>query len=802
MRLISLKINNFRILRELSLEFPDCVIGLVGPNGAGKSSVIEAISWALYGQQASRSGRDEIKSAFAGSEENCEVTLDFSIRAEKYRVCRRLVGRTLRPEVEFWHEGEAVSVGTAGSKGFVGELLGLDWRGFLTSFLARQQELSALSDLQPARRRDHLAGMLGIQRLDQAIDRLKVDTKLQSQKVDLLARRVEDRPQLARQAEDIAHRIGELAGKVAAKRTDVRLANEHLEQVVKRQSRLDVVRSQWLQITARLEAEKRSQETLAERKISLQAELERLRNDKLRMAELREHLKGVDVLRGRKELLSQAKHMLATREHLARRLADEQKKLADGRAVLKEVEEQAEKWRKVRAGIPADIQAHLTRTEIDLSKSRQEYTRLSGECRSTESEINRLKEQLDSISSLGPESICDRCLRPMGDDLPAIREHIQGELDGLQATLGEYAAQLETVTSRGKDLKALEKQLKAESRELYEANVQFEQLERRLEDLQVSQSKRKSDIDDIGSQLTAIGEVNFDQVQLDDVSSELSRLQLEQSRYDELKGKLIRLDDAESELSKTKASLAGATVQIAAMVEELGELAFDEKEFKRGNEELSTARKDNELARSAMLGVSTEEELAKKDLDVCLAQIEVQKQDAEDLEECRNDHYYSEKLGGLFGQFKQHVIAQIRPTLSNLAGRLMNDMTDGRYGMVELDEKYNLRLMDEGCYYPVERFSGGEKDMANLCLRLAISQSLTESAGLDRSFVILDEVFGSQDDRRRELVLGALAGLKQWFPQVLLVTHIGDIKDKVERLIEIQRSERGWSEVVDHGSIN
>jgi len=203
-----------------------------------------------------------------------------------------------------------------------------------------------------------------------------------------------------------------------------------------------------------------------------------------------------------------------------------------------------------------------------------------------------------------------------------------------------------------------------------------------------------------------------------------------------------------------------------------------------------------------MLEASTEEELAKKDLDGCLAQLEVQKQDAQDLEECRTSHYYNEKLGGLFGQFRQHVIARIRPTLSNLAGRLMNDMTDGRYGLVELDEKYNLRVMDEGSYYPVERFSGGEKDMANLCLRLAISQSLTESAGLDRSFVILDEVFGSQDDRRRELVLGALTGLKQWFPQVLLVTHVSDIKDKVERLIEVRRSEQGWSEVVDHGSIN
>ena len=45
-----------------------------------------------------------------------------------------------------------------------------------------------------------------------------------------------------------------------------------------------------------------------------------------------------------------------------------------------------------------------------------------------------------------------------------------------------------------------------------------------------------------------------------------------------------------------------------------------------------------------------------------------------------------------------------------------------------------------------------------------------------RSFVILDEVFGSQDSGRRDLIFDALANLKPRFPQMILITHLEELK--------------------------
>ena len=209
MRLLSLDISNFRVIKSTRLVFPDRVIGVIGPNGAGKSSIIEAIAWALYGNQVARTGKDEIKSSFAGRTEKCEVNLAFSIGEEKYRVLRRLSGATDRAEVELYRGDSSETVGISETKDYISQLLGLDWRGFLTSFLARQQELNALTDLQPSRRKDHLAGMLGIERLDKAIQKVKLDGRLFSEKVTFLQRQLDLEPQLKKAITELTDRLAE-----------------------------------------------------------------------------------------------------------------------------------------------------------------------------------------------------------------------------------------------------------------------------------------------------------------------------------------------------------------------------------------------------------------------------------------------------------------------------------------------------------------------------------------------------------------------------------------------------------------
>jgi exonuclease SbcC len=145
--------------------------------------------------------------------------------------------------------------------------------------------------------------------------------------------------------------------------------------------------------------------------------------------------------------------------------------------------------------------------------------------------------------------------------------------------------------------------------------------------------------------------------------------------------------------------------------------------------------------------------------------------------------------------FKENVISRVVPSLSATASDLLSQLTDGKYGGMRLDEEYEMFLYDQGEEHPLERFSGGESDLANLCLRLAISRMIMERSGSQMNFLVLDEIFGSQDQARKRNILETLGQLQKQFRQILLITHIEDVKDSVSAVLKVTENEDGSSAV-------
>ncbi|MHB8606070.1 MAG: ATP-binding protein, partial [Thermoplasmatota archaeon] len=152
---------------------------------------------------------------------------------------------------------------------------------------------------------------------------------------------------------------------------------------------------------------------------------------------------------------------------------------------------------------------------------------------------------------------------------------------------------------------------------------------------------------------------------------------------------------------------------------------------------------------------------------------------------------------GLLVEFKDRLLGRVRPMLSEHASGLFRLLTDGRYSDLELDEDYELAVRDDGESFRLERFSGGEADLANLALRLAIGEVVAERAGgAEFHFLALDEIFGSQDEVRKGNILRALADLSGKFRQILVITHVEDVKDSVEHVFRVTERPDGTSEVI------
>ncbi len=800
MRLISLTIRNFRVMKAVDLNFEDNVIGIIGPNGAGKSTIVEAISWALYGNQAARSGKEEIKSTFARPDETCEVTFDFLINEEKYRVVRRLVGKSERAEVELYRGESAESVGVSETQRYIGELLGLDWRGFLTSFLARQQELNALSMLQPAKRKDHLAGMLGIERLDKAISRVKEDVKVAAGQALVLERQLGEIDQIKATIDELGKRREQLAGSVAKQEKVLAESKKSLETARTAFATFQESKAAYSELTARLEAAEQSRDDLIEREKELTAESESLKKAEKEAAGLREKTKELDSARETLEKLKKAESQKRWIQQLVEQTnrLEKEKKAVQGR--LETTQKSLKELDSQLAALPESVESVLKEERVKLEAAREQYSAVQAERRSLEVQQEKLTAQMASIAKLGPDSVCDRCLRPLGDDLPQIQGHLHAEKAELDKRAGQLDTKLSEAKAAGTRLRVSVDDLDQKVTRRRELVMQRQSAVKECETGEKQLGEIQQRRQEVSRQLSEAGEVRFDPGQLEAAQKQVAELEDAKSRLDRIEGSLARRDRVAAEIERILKARNKANEQAADLEKRRGELAFSEAAFSAAKEAFERAQQGFEAAREHSVAATKEFELTEKELQGKNEQLTRLEKSRTELDSHRSDQYYGEKLTGLLTEFKARLIARIRPTLADFSSRLMSEMTDGRYTMVELDEKYNLRVLDAGQYFGVERFSGGEKDLANLCLRLAISQALIDSAGMSRSFIILDEVFGSQDDERKDLIIRALTNLKHRFPQILLITHVGDIKDRVESLIEIEPTGYGWSRVSVNGT--
>ena len=114
------------------------------------------------------------------------------------------------------------------------------------------------------------------------------------------------------------------------------------------------------------------------------------------------------------------------------------------------------------------------------------------------------------------------------------------------------------------------------------------------------------------------------------------------------------------------------------------------------------------------------------------------------LGDLNNKKRLHDELDRAYTDLRTDLNFQLRPELSELASAFLSDLTDGRYGELELDDNYDIKVLEDGVPKPV--ISGGEEDLANLVLRLAISQMIAERAGQPFALLVLDEIFGSLDD--------------------------------------------------------
>jgi exonuclease SbcC len=164
------------------------------------------------------------------------------------------------------------------------------------------------------------------------------------------------------------------------------------------------------------------------------------------------------------------------------------------------------------------------------------------------------------------------------------------------------------------------------------------------------------------------------------------------------------------------------------------------------------------------------------------------------LRDQRRELRVRQEVADALGAYREEASRAARPTLEHETSLLLGQTTRGRYGAVALTDDYHLEIVDDGAFRPLRRFSGGEQDLAGLCLRLALSRTLARQRGAETGFILLDEVLGSQDlDRRRSLLEQLHAIADSEFRQVLVISHTDDVVQHCDLTIDVARGPDGLS---------
>ncbi len=300
---------------------------------------------------------------------------------------------------------------------------------------------------------------------------------------------------------------------------------------------------------------------------------------------------------------------------------------------------------------------------------------------------------------------------------------------------------------------------------------------------------------DLARQLRA-RPTGYDTARHDALRAELAKLEPVALEAAALEERARRAEHLVKEAEQAEQQLSASERRVRELSEAVRDEGFSEAGYKQAKDRFDRAV--GALREAELAVVEARGDLSRAEDDVR----EAQRRESERAERerqiatLRARQRLHNELDRAFSDLRGELNARMRPEIAELASGFLADLTDGRYEELDLTEDYTVTVLEGGVPKPV--ISGGEEDLANLVLRLAISQMIAERAGQPLSLLVLDEIFGSLDESRRQHVVGLLRRLADRFPQVILITHIEQVREGLDRVIRVDFDPaRGTSVVRD-----
>ena len=844
---LRLTISGFLSYQEAAeLDFSGIHVACIsGRNGAGKSAMLDAITWALFGE--ARKSDDSIINNSA-PENTAKVDFEFRYEDADYLV-RRQKTKGKSAVAEFFirgAEGETWKALTekkvVDTNRRICSTLRMDYRTFINASFFLQGKADQFTGQNATERKKILSTILNLDvweackaktaekrklaessaqyvkgLIDEAEDELQQEEQLLS-----ALREAQDRAAESEKAYKDADekwqlaKAGEASLKMLKENTERKQAEEsRLARSVREQQTLLDVRSRELQT---LKAEVANAEVIEEKYASLLAVQEKLGRFSAAAAEF-----------GRLE--NERTRLEAAIQTAENKLRYEHGQLSREKTELDRLLPERQKQMTVRDAESEKVKT-LSAACAVLGEYRQNLQKIAEQGAEKNQIIRNLKEKEQEITAklerflANRGGICPTCGREMDEEhtrihsaelkeeIGAIRQE-QSRMEAVQASERQKYAALKAQIQR---LEEQEKELNTARLSLSRAEQQLHMIEERLNGWEEKQKRLdllestlrtgdycSSEKESLSAIRKSIAGLGYDRSEHEALNSQRAQLAGAEKEHQALIASRSRIEPLEREISEKTALLNESADRLKVLHEDCEQAAAEYQELKTRMPDLKVienernqANRDRDHANKAL----GQAEQRVRHLDD--ARSVMKARSAEYQEKLLQIRRYKD-LEKAFGKdgIPALLIEQAVPEIEEQANEILQQLSNGTMSLQlntqgsykskkdEIKETLEILIQDQYGVREYEMFSGGEAFRINFSIRLALSRILAQRAGSRLQTLVIDEGFGSQDEEGRARLAEANTAVQNDFEKILVITHLSELKEAFPSRIEVEKDLSG-----------
>jgi DNA repair protein SbcC/Rad50 len=790
MRLISLNLENFRQHKSTQIHFPLGLVGILGENGSGKTTILEAIAWALYGK-GTRGSNDSLIWRMAEGKSTAVVELTFAFNGQTLKVKRSQ--SSSKSSAELIQNQKVVANSTKAVNEKILELLAMTHQEFFNSYFTGQKDLNFLGAIGAADRERFIAQMLGYEKITevqgtpQKKGTIRFDLQNQKNQVLRLEGALGDPAQIKANIINHQNQLAQAQQILTAATNALNLAIAQKAILEPQLLQLEEKRDHHNQRTSQLQNHQtQHQRILKEISQKTSQRSQALETTQIYTA-LEIEVSGYVAMEAKLQVLNILKQEFTKKNELEVRLAQlelEFQALAQDLNLLQDLD--SSPTQQAIANFQTELESLNRQIQTQTQTWQIAQAELKAKIKTEQQNLKKLSTQQQVILEAGAEGACPTCERPLHSEFDHVVDGFITQLDYLRSHVTEWEQELKALTLPPEELKISQQAHQEISELLKQEQKQELKLASDLARRQLLQQQFNTKTIEINQLKAQVSELSsdFDPESYNHLSVQIQTLKPKYEQYLRFAGTSQRLQEIDLELINLNQESINLNQLMQNLDQELKDLDFEEAEYTNLKTAIATTTSQLEILRTDQNQAQQQQALIAQSLAIAQNQETESRLKQTEYLEAKKAQTLIQEIDNAFTDMRQHFTEEIRPQLADAASIFLNQLTDGRYNTIEIDPRYNVIVLADGDRKPV--ISGGEEDIVNLCLRLAISQMITERSGQPFSLLILDEVFGSLDDGRRNNVLTLLNALEQQFEQVLIISHLDSIKDNLNHTIRLE----------------